>query len=419
MARSVIMPKTGMAMEEGTLVRWLKRPGDAVQRGEPIAVIETDKVTMDLEADDAGTLLAVIHPDGTVVKATEVIAWIGAPGERVGTAAAPPAISSATVAEGCAAEPLATAAPEAVSAVLGAGPRAPAAGIGRPRATPSARRRAAEAGIPLSSLRGTGPGGAIRACDVPGPAAVLPGTFPAPPSARAPAPGLAPIALGAVVAATGMRRAIAEKMLRSQAVPAVTLVTRADVTELASLRERTNAGGGPKVSLTDFVVRAVALALRRHPLVNSVVLDGRTVQRDEVNVGVAVAMEAGLVVPVIHGADRLGVRELSARLRELAERARRGALAPEDCSDGTFTVTNLGMYGITEFTPLINVPESAILGVGAVEEVLRRAPSGEIQPRALMSLCLTHDHRHIDGVPAAMFLQSVRKLLEDWWSLVA
>jgi pyruvate dehydrogenase E2 component (dihydrolipoamide acetyltransferase) len=222
-----------------------------------------------------------------------------------------------------------------------------------------------------------------------------------------------------VVAATGMRRAIAEKMLRSQAVPAVTLVTRADVTELATLRERTNAAGGPKVSITDFVVRAVALALRRHPLLNSLVVDGRTVQRDEVNVGVAVAMEAGLIVPVVRGADRLGVRELSARLRELAERARGGALAPEDCAGGTFTVTNLGMYGITEFTPLINVPESAILGVGAVEEVLRRAPSGEIQPRALMSLCLTHDHRHIDGVPAAAFLQAVRKLLEDWWSLVA
>ncbi len=419
MARSVIMPKTGMAMEEGTLVRWLKRPGDAIQRGEPIAVIETDKVTMDLEADDEGTLLAVIHPDGAVVKATEVIAWIGAPGEKVGAAAAPPKVSSATVVEGCPAEPLTAAAPEAVSAVGTAGARAPASGIGRPRATPSARRRAAEAGIPLSSLRGTGPGGAIRACDVPGPAAVLPGTFPAPPSVRAPAPGLEPVTLGTVVAATGMRRAIAEKMLRSQAVPAVTLVTRADVTELTTLRERTNAAGGPKVSLTDFVVRAVALALRRHPLVNSVVLEGRTVLRDEVNVGVAVAMEAGLIVPVIHGADRLGVRELSARLRELAERARRGALAPEDCSGGTFTVTNLGMYGITEFTPLINVPESAILGVGAVEEVLRRAPSGEIQPRALMSLCLTHDHRHIDGVPAAVFLRAVRKLLEDWWSLVA
>jgi pyruvate dehydrogenase E2 component (dihydrolipoamide acetyltransferase) len=216
-----------------------------------------------------------------------------------------------------------------------------------------------------------------------------------------------------------MRRAIAEKMLRSQAVPAVTLVTRADVTELATLRERTNAAGGPKVSITDFVVRAVALALHRHPLLNSLVVDGRIVQRDEVNVGVAVAMEAGLIVPVIHGADRLGVRELSARLRELAERARKGALAPEDCAGGTFTITNLGMYGITEFTPLINVPESAILGVGAVEEVLRRAPSGEIQPQALMSLCLTHDHRHIDGVPAAIFLQAVRKLLEDWWSLVA
>jgi pyruvate dehydrogenase E2 component (dihydrolipoamide acetyltransferase) len=389
MAHGVIMPKTGMAMEEGTLVQWLKRPGDAVRRGEPIAIIETDKVTMDLEAEADGTLLSVLCPDGTVVKATELIAWIGAPGEAAGTGVPTP-----------------TRQREAAPAVVAVAAPAATAGEASPRASPAARRRAREAGIPLASLQGTGPGGAVLARDVPEPRVLSPAA-PAP-SARA---------LDPAVAATGMRRAIAEKMLRSQAVPAVTLVTRADVTELAAMRER--GAGGSRPSLTALVVRAVALALRQHPQLNSTVQDGRAVHRDEVNVGVAVALEAGLVVPVIRQADRLGVRELAARLQELAERARRGALGPEDCAGGTFTVTNLGMYGIREFTPLINVPESAILGVGAAEEELRRAPTGEVRSRVLMSLCLTHDHRHIDGVPAAMFLQAVRALLEDWWSLVA
>lgn len=235
---------------------------------------------------------------------------------------------------------------------------------------------------------------------------------------------------------TGMRRVIAEKMLRShQQVPSVTLVTRADVTELVGLRQRMNAGGdkssgdrgsdrpagdrgGVKVSFTDFIVRAAAAALREHPLVNSVIEGDRIVLRSEVNIGVAVALETGLIVPVIRGADNLSVRQIAAAARELAERARSGKLLPDDYSGGTFTITNLGMYGITEFTPLINVPESAILGVGSIEEAFRTGPDGAIQPRKVMSLCLTHDHRHIDGAPAAAFLGRIRQLLEDSYTLV-
>jgi pyruvate dehydrogenase E2 component (dihydrolipoamide acetyltransferase) len=217
----------------------------------------------------------------------------------------------------------------------------------------------------------------------------------------------------------GMRRVIAEKMLRSQQqVPAVTLITRADVTELAVLRERMNAGGGPRVSYTDFIVRAAAAALREHPLVNSVIEGDRIVLRDEVNIGVAVALEAGLIVPVVRGADGLSVRQIAAAARDLAERARTGRLPPDEYAGGTFTITNLGMYGITEFTPLINVPESAILGVGAIEEAFRTGPDGGIQSRKVMSLCLTHDHRHIDGAPAAAFLGRIKELLEDSYSLV-
>ena len=379
MARNVIMPKTGMAMEEGTIVRWLKKPGDTVSKGEAIAVIETDKVTMDLEADDAGTLLAIVHGDGEVVKATDTIAWIGEPGENVGA----PAPAGAT------------------------GQPALPAPPGRIRATPSARRLAAETGVALASLKGTGPGGAIRARDVTARAARTgPTGAPAQPTSGTPM--------------TGMRKLIAERMLRShQTVPAVTLVRRADVTELAAVREKINAAGGARVSFTDFIVRAVALALREHPLLNSAVHGDLLVLRPDIAIGVAVARESGLIVPVVRAADTLSVRQVSARVRDLSERARAGTLSAEECSGGSFTITNLGMHGITEFTPLINVPESAILGVGAIEEALRRGPSGDIESRRLMSLCLTHDHRHIDGAPAAAFLGRVRSFLESCWTLLA
>ncbi len=395
MARSVIMPKTGMAMEEGTIVRWLKKPGDTVTRGEPIAVIETDKVTMELEAEDTGTLLGIVHGDGTVVKATHAIAWIGVPGEK---------IEAAPVQQEPGSPHGATAAATPTGQAPGAPVGTPLATVsGRVPATPAARRLAAEAGLELSTVKGSGPGGAVRARDVAGAA----GAAPAPVS-------------GTPLPMTGMRRAIADKMLRShQSVPSVTLVTRADVSELSELRAKINGAGGPKVSFTDFVVRAVATALREQPLLNSFIDGDRVVLRDEVNVGVAVALDAGLIVPVIRGADHLGVRQISEKLRGLSAGARAGSLVPADYAGGTFTVTNLGMYGITEFTPLINVPESAILGVGAIEEVLRRGADGTIVSRQLMSLCLTHDHRHIDGAPAAVFLSRVKALLENCWSLLA
>jgi pyruvate dehydrogenase E2 component (dihydrolipoamide acetyltransferase) len=438
MPHTVIMPKTGMAMEEGTLVRWLKQVGDPVAKGEAIAVIETDKVTMDLESDYDGTLLAIVHRDGDVVKATRTIAWIGAPGEKI-----PAETEMAT------ASPSEAAARDTSSTVQAA---VPAFSGGIVPATPAARAAAAAAGIPLSSVAGSGPGGAVRLRDLPAalPAKATPlarkvaemngvdlgrveGSGPggavrvrdlrqtsrvpveAPGAAIAPAPA----AEGTFLPLTGMRRAIADKMRRSHTeCPAVTLVTRVDVTELAAFRARMNAGGGPKVSYTDFIVRAAAAALREHPLVNSVIEGDRIVLRSEINIGLAVALEGGLIVPVIRGADLLGVRQISAAARVLAERARAGTLTADECTGGTFTITNLGTYGITEFTPLINVPESAILGVGSIEESFRTGASGGIESRKVMSLCLTHDHRSIDGAPAAAFLGRIRALLEDCVALV-
>jgi pyruvate dehydrogenase E2 component (dihydrolipoamide acetyltransferase) len=179
-----------------------------------------------------------------------------------------------------------------------------------------------------------------------------------------------------------------------------------------------NAGSEAKVSYTDFIVRAAAAALREHPLINSVIEGDKILLREEINIGIAVALEAGLIVPVVRGADTLSVRQIAAEARDLAERARAGSLTPGEYAGGTFTITNLGMYGITEFTPLINVPESAILGVGTIEEAFRTGPGGGIESRKVMSLCLTHDHRHIDGAPAAAFLGRIRALLEDCYSLV-
>jgi pyruvate dehydrogenase E2 component (dihydrolipoamide acetyltransferase) len=406
MAHDVIMPKTGMAMEEGTIVRWLKKPGDQVAKGEPIAIIETDKVTMDLESEYEGTLLACVHGNGEVVAATKTIAWIGAPGEKV-PSAAPVAPVSAVSAPSVAPPAAGVAAPGAASAPASAPAPVSASPGGKTAATPAARRYAAQSGISLARIAGTGPRGSVRIRDVEA--------------------ALASRSAGSAIPMSGMRRAIAEKMLRShQQVPAVTLVARVDVTELAAIRARMNAataGGaataGATISFTDFIVRAAATALKEHPLINSAIEGDRIIQRAEINIGVAVALEAGLIVPVLHGADTLSLRQISDRTRALAEKARAGSLTPAECAGGTFTVTNLGMYGISEFTPLINVPESAILGVGAIEEALRTGSDGAIQSRRIMSLCLTHDHRHIDGAPAAVFLGRIKALLENCYALLA
>ena len=416
MAHTIIMPKAGMAMEEGTVVRWLKRVGETISKGEAIAVIETDKVTMDLESDYEGTLLAILHGDGDVVKATHTIAWIGAPGEKVPTSADgeteshQPGTAAARDSEvgpvvSVTAQPAvpSPAAADGGAPTVGALAAGPSAAGGKVTATPAARAYAAAAGIALSTIAGSGPDSAVRLRDFPQVKAVK----------------ATPLEEGTSIPLTGMRRVIADKMLRShQQMPAVTLVTRADVTELAALRARMNAGGGLKVSYTDFILRAAAAALREHPLINSVIEGDRILLRKEINVGIAVALEAGLIVPVIRSADLLSVSQIAAAAREMAERARAGALTPDDCTGGTFTITNLGMYGITEFTPLINIPESAILGVGSIEEAFRTGPGGGIESRKVMSLCLTHDHRHIDGAPAAAFLGRIKACLEDCYSLI-
>ena len=390
----IIMPKTGMAMEEGTLVRWLKQPGETVSRGEAIAVIETDKVTMELESEYDGTLLEIVHRDGDVVPVTHTIAWVGAPGENIPADA-----------DGAAASPAAASTPAPAS------PAEHAPGTtfrdGKIPATPAARAAAAAAGIPLASVAGSGPCGAVRLKDLAPAPTIVPaaGSQPAPETS---------------IPVSGMRRAIAEKMLRShQQVPSVTLVTRADVTELAALRSKMNAGGGQKVSWTDFILRAAAAALRQHPLLNSVIEGDRILVKREIDIGIAVALETGLVVPVIRGADTLTVRQVAAAARDLAERARSGSLVPQECTgrarSRSPTSACTGSRSSRRSSTFRRAPSWAW---ARSRKPFERGRAGGIEARKVMSLCLTHDHRHIDGAPAAAFLGSIKALLEDCWSLI-
>ena len=395
MPSSVIMPKTGMAMEEGTIVRWMKKPGDPVRTGEPIAEIETDKSTMELEAEADGVILAILHRDGETVPVSKVIAWIGKPGEAI------PALAAAPAAAVQAADP--TAPPPAAAKAGAPAAAAPPAAGGKVAATPAARRAAGERNVELSSVTPTGRHGEVREADVLRRAAA---PLPAAP-ALVLADGDRRVALSSIQKVTGRR------MLQSHLeIPPVTCQARADVTDMLAMRERINAGSEAKVTVNDMVMRATARALAAHPRVNSV-LDGQdVVYRKAIDIGFAVATPEGLLVPVIRGADALSLAALAARTRELAARAKEKKLPPADMEGGSFTVSNMGMYGITAFTPIINQPQAAILGVCTIEEELHLV-AGSVAARRVMGLSLTFDHRVLDGAAAALFLKEVKDSLEN------
>jgi pyruvate dehydrogenase E2 component (dihydrolipoamide acetyltransferase) len=391
MPSSVIMPKTGMAMEEGRIVRWMKKPGDAVKSGEALAEIETDKSTMELEAEADGVILAIVHADGETVPVSKVIAWIGSPGEAVPTQAAP---APATAAR-------ATVAPAATAAAPHAAMR-PATG-GRVPATPAARRAAREKGLDLSQVAPSGKHGEVREADVLKAVVAAPAVV----HAVVPAEGDTRVPLSSIQKVTGRR------MLQSHLeIPPVTIQGKADVTEMLSMRERINAGAEAKVTINDMVLRAVARALAAHPRVNSVLDGNDVVCRKAIDIGLAVATPQGLVVPVVRGADRLPLAGLAARTGELATKAREKKLSPADFEGGTFTVSNVGMYGVTAFTPIINQPQAAILGVCAIEEELYLA-GGAVAARKRLGLSLTFDHRILDGAEAAQFLKGLIDVLEN------
>lgn len=385
-------------MEEGTIGRWLKKEGEPVEAGEDLLEITTDKLTNAVRSEHAGILLKIIAAEGMDVPVKGLLGYVGRPGEQT---AAPDA--AATVPE-MEKEPLKAAAAEVPTRCSDGA---------RVRISPLARKMADEMGIDYSGLTGSGPGGRVVRRDIediqtavrPAPAASL-GTGAFPVKALERMEGDAETRLSA------MRRSAAQRMYAAAVeIPAVTQTVKADVTELCRFRKQLNEGRERKFSLNDFILKAVAKAVRKHPEVR-VSLDGDTViHRSRVNLGMAVALEDGLIVPVIRDADRLCLEELAGRAGELAVRARENRLQPDEYRGSTFTVSNLGMFGVESFTPIINQPDAAILGANCVEEELALAEDGRVVGRRVMRLSLTYDHRLMDGAAAARFQQTVRELL--------
>lgn len=441
MAKPIIMPKFGFTQEESTIVQWLKKEGDRVEKGDPIVEVTTDKINMEVEAPADGILGGIRYQEGETVPVTEVIAYILAEGEEAPepeekvAAAAPPAPAAKEappVAErrAVSATPVAQRIAEAkgvdLSAVPGSGPggkitredverylaeRGAPPEDGKRRATPAARRVAREHGIDLSTVPGSGPRGRVQEADVLAAVERL--------AVEAPAPPPAPAGISAgpvVIPLEGMRKTIAERMQTSaQQAPHIMFTLDVDMSEAIAFREYANqriAEGQPRISMTAVLVKACAWALRQHPMVNSHFDGERILVQNEVNIGVAVALEEGLIVPVVHQADQKGLMQIGAEVADLARRAREGRLRPDDLTGGTFTISNLGMFGVDHFTAIINPPEVAILAVGRIAK--RFVPDENDQPvaRPMMTITLSADHRVLDGAMAAGFLATLRQALE-------
>jgi pyruvate dehydrogenase E2 component (dihydrolipoamide acetyltransferase) len=420
MATEVVLPKLGLTQEEGTIVRWLKAEGGRVQKGEPLFEVMTDKATLEVEAPASGVLLRILVPEGGTAPVAAPIALIGEPGEAAQAPApaggAQPPARGARAGAGSGDRSAAGARPGSSE---GDGARV-ASPAGRVRISPRARALAASRGVDVRTLAGSGPGGRILERDVQ--RALAAGAAPVPAGAPPrPAPAAAPAAPPAAAAAR-MRSIIARRMMESlHSTAQLTLTTEVDMAEAVRLREEIGPElerrEGVRPTVTDLVVRAAALALRDHPAVNAR-WEGEGVRRlEEVHIGVAVALDEGLVVPVVRHADRATLAQISAAVRDLSERARERRIRPDEMEAGTFTVTNLGMFEVDAFTPILNPPEAGILGVGR----LHRKPvaaGDRVEIRPMMVLSLTFDHRVVDGAPAAQFLQRLKHVLEHPYLLL-
>jgi pyruvate dehydrogenase E2 component (dihydrolipoamide acetyltransferase) len=421
MAVDIVMPRLSDSMEEGTVLRWIKQQGDEVAVGDELVEIETDKANMVYEADSAGTLIEIIAAEGDTLPIGEPIARVGDPSETGGNGAAPserkeePAAKEEPVAKE---EQPAEAASAPATATAPPPPPTPS-GDGRVKASPLARRIAQEHGLDITAISGSGPGGRVVKADVekaqqapavaaaPSPAAPTPGTQERPETAK-----------GAVetVELSKLQQTVARRMAESKATaPHFYLEAEVDMTRAVEGRARLKSlapEGEPVPSFNDMIVKAAALALREHPRANGAYRDGRVEQYARINVGVAVAAQDALVVPTVFDADLKGLRQIATETRALAQRVRDGQITPPELSGGTFTVSNLGMYGITNFAAVINPPQAAILAVGSITErpVVR---DGEITVGHLMPLNLACDHRILYGADGAQLLARIRELLEE------
>ncbi len=395
MATEVILPRLGQGMESGTIVRWLKSEGDAVEKGEPLFELDTDKVTQEVEAEASGVLLKIAVATGEV-PVGKTVAFIGSEGEAVPEIAAekpasdnlPQALSEAP------------AAPEPV--------REPeVATNGRVKASPLARRLAREKGLDLQGISGTGPEGRIVAEDVERAEA---GT-PKPASDKL---SQATFARGETerVPLTNIRKTIARRLTEAWQVPVFQLQASADMTAanalVAKLRERE-----VRVTVTDVLTKVAASALMRHREVNAEFTEDAILRHPSAHVGIAVAAPQGLVVPVIRNAERLSLAEIAAARADVVGRARDNKLRAEDLEGGTFTISNLGMYAVESFTAVLNPPQAAIVAVGATADRVVPGEGGELVVRPMLTLTATFDHRAVDGAPAAAFLQTLKESLED------
>ncbi len=413
----VLMPALSPTMTEGTLAKWLKQPGEAVSAGDIIAEIETDKATMEVEAVDEGVLGKIVVPEGTeAVPVNEVIALILAEGEDASAIEAAPQASAEPAPKPAAPEPPPPAAkPAAATAAPAAAPAAPVPsdGTGRLFASPLAKRMAKQAGIALEAIQGSGPHGRVVKRDVEA-AIAGGGAVAAKPAAAAPAAApfepafeLKPL--------SSMRKTVARRLTESkQTVPHFYLTIDCEIDRLLALRKDLNerAGDGVKLSLNDLIIKAAALALMAVPRANASWSDEGIKVYKSADISVAVALEDGLITPVIRGAQDKGLATISAEMKELAGRARDGKLMPEDYQGGTFTVSNLGMFGVKEFAAVINPPQGCILavGAGAPRPVVR---DGALATATVMSCTLSVDHRSVDGAVGAELLAAFRRLVED------
>lgn len=442
MATKVIMPKQGLQMTEGTIISWMAKEGDSVEEGKPLFEMETDKLTIEISAPASGTLLKIIRGEGDVVPITETIAIIGEAGEDVSALVAE-AGSSAQAKEPAQEKEEPSKPAPAPQAAAAPAPAARQAG-GRQFSTPRARWRAEETGIDISQLSGSGPDGLVVERDVLAAAVDRPAATPlarkeaaargadlsgvagSGPRGKVYSRDLAQARAAAGVGSpredrhiklSGMRKTIAARM-RESLDTAAQAVHRIDVDMSEAVRMRTKLKAAEvKVSFNDIIMKATGVALTRHPRMNAAFTADGLVEYGAVNMGMAVAVDEGLLVPVIRNIDLLTLPEINSEARRLAEGARSGALSPDEYTGGTFSVSNLGMYELASFTAVINTPESGILAVGGIADK-PVAVEGELVIRPISTLSLTYDHRIIDGAPAAEFIRDIKRILENPYLLL-
>ena len=398
MAQEVKMPQLGLTMEEGTIETWHKKEGDRVAKGDILLEIATDKITSEIESEFDGVVLKIVAKEGEDVPVQGVIAIIGEEGEQV-DAAKPSESLKETKAEES--KPEVFVKTEVVAPATSQG--------GRVKISPLAKKTAEKFGVDYSVLAGSGPGGRIIQQDV---LAAKDAVVVKEVKDTAPLSQDEKREGGIVL--KGMRKVVAERMLQSHLeIPPVTQNMKIDVTKLIEFRKSINeTREEKKFSINDFVLKAVAKALAKNPHIMVSLIDGQIFQNDNVNIGMAVSTDTGLIVPVINDADKLSLEALSAKAKDLALRARENKLDMDEYKGSTFTVSNLGMFGVESFTPIINQPDAAILGVCSVEDELA-LEEGNVVQKKKMKISLTYDHRLLDGAVAAKFQQEIKKLLEN------